>query len=740
MRIWVFFAYLLLAACSGGKQSEMIKVEPGVSLELAESRKARLSKITYDLRFSIPAAIDERIDAELSIYFTLKDGDSDLQLDFREETDLLKSLEINGAATEIDHRFEHLILPKNQLKKGSNEVRIVLTAGETSLNRDPDFLYTLFVPDRARTAFPVFDQPNLKARWSLTLETPKSWDAIANGVLAIKETDSERNTFRFAESDLISTYLFSFVAGEFQREEREVNGRQMALLHRETDPDAIERNLDEIFRLHAEALDWLEDYTRIDYPFQKFDFAAIPSFQYGGMEHVGAIQYRASTLFLSEDPSTPQQLRRANLIAHETAHMWFGDLVTMDWFNDVWTKEVFANFMAAKIVNPSFPTVNHDLNFALRLYPAAYSVDRTTGANPIRQPLPNLNEAGTLYGAIIYNKAPIMMQQLELLIGEDTFQQGIQTYLTRFANGNATWPDLIAILDELSDKDLKTWSEVWVNTPGRPVFVSQDDRSLVQADPAGEDRFWGQSFGIKDDERRTVSFSDPDVQEPISTNAIINTNGLGYGLFPANPDLIEQNWDSLSELERGAQLVTLYEQMLEGSQLVPPIGHAQFLMTKLSRETNELLIGTMLTQLTRIYHQFLVEEDQLRLLPGIEGLLWSAAIDTTRPSSTRKQYFFAALRIAESKALLSNLTGIALNTLAIEALSLSPREKSTLNEVLAVKQPDLASNLIAVARDNTKNPDARKRLDFLTPVLMPDPEGHDAFFESLKLEDNRARR
>ena len=99
--------------------------------------------------------------------------------------------------------------------------------------------------------------------------------------------------------------------------------------------------------------------------------------------------------------------------------MWFGDLVTMRWFNDVWMKEVFANFMAAKIVNPSFPDVNHELRFLLAHYPAAYDVDRTAGTNPIRQPLDNLNEAGSLYGAIIYQKAPVVMRQLEALLGDD---------------------------------------------------------------------------------------------------------------------------------------------------------------------------------------------------------------------------------------------------------------------------------------------------------------------------------
>ncbi len=134
---------------------------------------------------------------------------------------------------------------------------------------------------------------------------------------------------------------------------------------------------------------------------------------------------------LDESATQNQLLERASVIAHETAHMWFGDLVTMRWFNDVWMKEVFANFMAAKIVNPSFPQVNHELRFLLAHYPAAYQVDRTAGTNAIRQELDNLDEAGQMYGPIIYQKAPIVMRQLELIVGARRFRDGLREYLKR---------------------------------------------------------------------------------------------------------------------------------------------------------------------------------------------------------------------------------------------------------------------------------------------------------------------
>ena len=243
------------------------------------------------------------------------------------------------------------------------------------------------------------------------------------------------------------------------------------MFHRETDAAKVARNREAIFDLHAAALDWLERYTGIPYPFGKFDFVLMPSFQFGGMEHPGSIFYNASSLLLDPSATTNQKLGRASLIAHETAHMWFGDLVTMRWFDDVWMKEVFANFMAAKIVNPSFPEINHELRFLYAHYPAAYDVDRTEGTNAIRQPLDNLNEAGSLYGAIIYQKAPIVMRQLEMIVAPDGLRDGLRDYLKQHAFGNASWPDLIALLDRRTPEDLAAWSRAWVEEAGRP-----DDR------------------------------------------------------------------------------------------------------------------------------------------------------------------------------------------------------------------------------------------------------------------------
>jgi aminopeptidase N len=411
----------------------------GISQDLAQARARQIRNLRYELNLTVPANPKERIRGSARIRFTVADKMIPTVLDFAPglvERSNVPLRAVNG----------HLIAPA-----GVEELNIDFLLGDASLNRNPDFFYSLFVPARAHLAIPCFDQPDLKARFTVRMTVPEGWKTLSNQEPGI-------------ETEPLSTYLLFFGAGKFEIETAEIRGRRYRMFHRETDAKKVARNRDAIFDLHARAVDWLEEYTAIPYPFGKLDFMALPSFQFGGMEHAGAISYNSSGLFLEETATQSQRLGRASLISHETAHMWFGDLVTMKWFNDVWLKEVFANFMAAKMVNPSFPELNHELRFFLSHYRSAYNVDRTAGANAIRQKLANLNEAGTMYGPIIYQKSPIVMQQLEKMLGEARFRQGVREYLKRYTFGNATWDELISIFGT----DLAAWSKTWIDTPGRP--------------------------------------------------------------------------------------------------------------------------------------------------------------------------------------------------------------------------------------------------------------------------------
>jgi aminopeptidase N len=756
---------LLLASCGDGARVSAVKakqqsaaIEAGVSEQLARTRADRLAAIEYHLRFDIPSDPLAPVQARAEIGFDLADNAAPLLLDFRGDPSDISALRINDAPAGVELVNEHIVLPVSGLRRGRNRVAVEFRAGDGALNRNPDFIYTLFVPDRARTVFPLFDQPDLKARFELTLVVPAGWEALANAPLAQRdELGAGRVEYRFAPSDPISSYVFSFVAGKFQVVTRELNGRAMTMLHRETDAAKVARNVDAIFDLHAQSIAWLETYTGIAYPFSKFDFVLLPGFPYGGMEHVGAIQYRAPSLLLDPEPPLTDLLRRAQLIAHETAHMWFGNLVTMRWFDDVWTKEVFANFMAGKMVDPGFPEVDHGLNFLVNHYPAAYAVDRSEGANPIRQALPNLNQAGQLYGSIIYHKAPIMMRQLELLLGEEALRQGLGAYLRKYAWGNATWPDLIAILDARTDIDLAGWSAVWVNTAGRPQFRLESavmsgsgaaggsrQNLLLQEDPAGLGRTWPQRFDLLElyphsqsgatvtaDTARTVL---PPFAGEVPAAILFNADGRGYGLFPAGIDLL-QSWDRLQPVQRGAALIAAWDNLLAGS-IGDIATYFDLLLDIVQRERDPLLLELALGQLQYVYQCLLDDARQTALAPAVEEGLWATVMAQADGSSTKLVFRYYAALVA-SPARLQHLYAIWAGTLAVDQLVLEEEDLIDLAQSLAIRLPARSGEIVVRQLANTANPDSRRRLEFIAPSLSPEEAVRDAFFESLRNPENR---
>ena len=694
----------------------------------------------------------------MSVHFVLASNGSVI-FDFAQPADHVHGVRVSGAERPYEVRDEHIIVP--DLTAGAVNVELEFTAGDGALNRQEEFLYTLFVPDRARVVFPVFDQPNLKARYNLQLELPVDWEAVANGLLASREVVGDRATLTFTETKMLSSYLFSFAVGRFTVEQRDRDGRVMSMYHRETDGERVERNVDEIFDLHATSLAWLEDYTGIPYPFEKLDFVAVPSFQYGGMEHPGAILYRSEGLFLDESATQNSFLGRASLIAHETAHQWFGDLVTMEWFNDVWMKETFANFMAAKVVNPRFPNVDHELRFLLTHYPAAYSVDRTDGTSSIRQPLENLNQAGTLYGPIIYQKAPIVVRQLERIMGEAQLRLGLQSYLKRYSYGNADWDDLIDILDGLTAENLVEWSELWVNESGRPTIgVSLETKDEVitvlelrQADEATEgDRAWNQRFsvllGYRDgnhilvpahlhDEVVTVLDA---TGERAPDFVIPNGEGVGYGrmaLDSASREFLLQNLPSVKlPITRAIAWLSLWDAVLEGE--VRADVFIDLAQRALPLETDEQNVSLVLDYLGSAYWQFLSPSQREVIGGGLEVLIWDQ-LEAATERSIAATFFQTYRDIAETDEAVARLLAIWEMEESVPGVPLSERDLTTLALELAVRDVNGSEAILEVQRDRIGNPDRRAEFEFVMGALADDAAIREGFFAALAIPANRER-
>lgn len=729
-------------------QTKQFPVVKRVSKQLANWRVQNISNVEYDLQFNIPVERSMMIRGTEAVRFQLADTDENLQLDFKADSSAVFNLICNGKPVSVEIKNGHLVISSSFLKKGKNELSLEFDAPDLSLNRNPDFLYTLFVPDRASTAFPCFDQPNLKARFGLTLQIPSSWKAVANGPEKSMISKDTVQQVQFEQTLPLPTYLFAFAAGKFDTISRQHDGKTYTLYHRETNQGKLKNNVDDIFNLVFLSLESIESYTGMKYPFQKYDFVAVPSFQYGGMEHAGAVLYRASSLFLEGKPTRNELLYRANLIAHETAHMWFGDLVTMPWFDEVWLKEVYANFIADKVVSPLFPEFNQDLLFLLAHNYSAYSVDRTAGANPIGQPLENMKDAGTLYGSIIYHKAPVVMNKLEQRIGKVALQKGLRQYLQEYAFGNAGWDDLIGLLD--TDGSLKQWSENWVYEAGRPHLKARNDQGdlvIDQIDPEKKNRNWPQTIDVvwmKDDSLHSrevkIDGKETRIDNLLPSDGVdwfyLNGDGNAYAFVEINEaaqQFLEKNLASLNDdVLRAAIWTDLYENRMEGHMT-----DQQFLQTavnNLPKEKSQVIYERILAYLQDVYLYRADQKIRKDFQLPIEHLIWD---QLAKNEDSRNALMNVAIRICTSNESLDRLYAIWSEQQEWKGYKPTEKQLTDLAFYLALRRPDDAKAILNTQEPRIENEDQKERFQFIRKSLDPEKKARDAFFQSLLKVENR---
>ena len=742
---------LFVMATPASPQSHGTAVEPGVAHSLAVDRKSRISNLTYDLHFDLPAEVELPVEGTEAIAFDyVPERGHTLAIDFRAPASAVKSVVVNGTAEAVTIADEHILVPDSLLHRGKNTIDIGFTAGSRSLNRRPDYMYTLFVPDRARTVFPCFDQPDLKATFRLSLTMPQEWKAVSNS-----PTDGEtpvsqgRKTLSFKPTEPLSTYLFAFAAGKFDYASHTSGRHTIGAYYRETDSAKIAQ-LPAVFNEVAAALDWQEEFTGVSYPFAKYDLVILPGFQFGGMEHTGATFYNDNSIFTSPDPTPDNLLRRVQLIAHETTHMWFGDYVTMRWFDDVWTKEVFANYFGAAITRARMPQLDHDLEWLRHYATASMSEDRGPGGTAIRQSLDNLSNAGLIYNNIIYNKAPVMLAKLVDLMGEDAFREGIRRYVAAFPYGNADWDELVDILQSCTDKDVRGFSQSWVYSPGMPnIHITANGAQIkaAQTDPRGNGALWPQRFGIgvitSDGSLKEVevemtgtdSVSTAALESPLEPGAVIvpNCNGKGYGLFTtdeANTDalmaLVAGNSDALSKTARLATLMNLRENFLAGN-----ISSDKWLdccLGALEAETDPQTAATIVTY--------------------IADPLWDVA-ETTAAAAEMRLWQMAGNHAVKSvrKPLVSLIAHNARSTQAVDSVralwqggvseAADERMLMSMAYELAIRKPVEADAILAAQRARLSNPDRISEFDFVSRAAVADTAALDSLFRSFLIPSNR---
>ena len=711
---------------------------PGITGALAHWRSAHYRDIRYALSLQIAPPLNQ-VQGALTLQLVVPDTAVEVILDWRPAAGAaVDNLRVNGESVpgSVVMR-DHVVIPRTSVRPGENRVELRFESpirpvgAAVTRFHDPedgsDYVYSLLVPADASTVFPCIDQPDLKARFDLDVTAPRAWRVIGNAPESGRIENGEVAVTRFARSEPISTYLFAFAAGPFEQIEDERS--KTRLFVRRSRSGRARAEAPALLGLERRAVAYFEDYFARPFPFAKYDLVLIPEFAYGGMEHAGATFLREDSILFPFQPSAADLLRRAQLLFHETAHQWFGDLTTMRWFDDLWLKEGFANFMAAKATAALIGELDAWNAFrALKL--AAYRTDATLGTTSIRQPLDNLADAKSAYGSIVYSKAPAVLRQAEYYLGQETFRAGVRDFLTRHAFGAADWADLVVAFERASGKDLRAWADAWVTRPGLPRVSTQwgggDDGhpieiGLSQRDAAGQGGVWPMRVRV------VIAYEDgrleriPVLLEGKSTRiagsgslrprfVFANDGDFGYGLFTLDPAsraallrgignvddvlLRAQLWDALWESVRDAELA--------------PLEFLEVMLRELPHERDQLTAAGLLSRLQTLLGWYLSDAQAAHVADRVESALRRGMLEAPEPGM-RITWFRAYAAVASTAAGRGALNQLFSGQVSLPGVSLSANDRfRILRRLIALGDPDADRLLAAQARADVSD-DGRRQ-------------------------------
>jgi puromycin-sensitive aminopeptidase len=333
---------------------------------------------------------------------------------------------------------------------------------------------TQFEATDARRAFPCWDEPDFKAVFSTTLVIDPAVTAVSNSRIASETLTDGKKVVRFADTIKMSTYLVAFIVGRIEPTEPVMIGQTPLRLWSVPGKGHLARFGQDIA---AASLSFFESYYGIPYPGDKLDLLAIPDFASGAMENLGAITYRETALLVDQQSATHSELERvADVVAHENAHMWFGDLVTMSWWNGLWLNEAFATFMEMLAVDAWKPEWKRWDSFGASRA-AAFAVDGLQSTRPIEYPVQAPKDADAMFDVLTYEKGASVLRMLEQHIGPIVFRDGVRNYLRKHAYGNADTKDLWDSLGEISKQPVPQLMDGWIFQPGFPLITSEIDQS-----------------------------------------------------------------------------------------------------------------------------------------------------------------------------------------------------------------------------------------------------------------------
>ena len=626
-----------------------------LSREEAAERSALISVDTYDVHVDLTNAKDPEFESyptATTVRFSCNTPGAETFIDYIHHS--IDSIKLNGVELKLDE-----VVDGARIRLANLKAENVLTihgrsyysrSGE-GLHRyfDPSdgrvYLYTQYEPSDCRRVFPNFEQPDLKAVFNFRITAPKDWVVSSNAVLESQVTDPSDDSVSkrvFAPTAKISTYITAILAGEYftatttYKPKSKVNSGDIPLVAYCRQSLKPHFDYDHIFKVTENGLDFFQDLFDYPYPYPKYEQAFVPEYNIGAMENPGLVTFTEDYIFVSG--ATEDDLEgRTNTICHEMAHMWFGDLVTMKWWDDLWLKESFADFMGTLGAKEANHFEDAWVTFANNRKAWAYMQDQLPTTHPIVADIPHLEAAAQNFDGITYAKGASVLKQLVAYVGFDTFIEAARVYFKRFEWGNTSLNDFLQVLNEVSGRDMQAWANAWLQTSGvgRPHVAKLETFALTDgklistgvlsleypAEPVSEYR-----VELTDEQKKLVGEADL---------LMLNAEDHTYAKVAlTDEDGLQAAIEGVSTLEsalsRGLIWGSLWENVRDAR--LPVTTYVDAVVRNVSKEPSASLLGTMVNNSQVAIATFSAPTGRERLYDALYDA-FSAALAQAKPGS-----------------------------------------------------------------------------------------------------------
>ncbi|MBC7415580.1 MAG: aminopeptidase N [Herminiimonas sp.] len=720
----------------------------------AAARSARVSNVDYVLAFALTGG--ETFSGTSTVGFDLTSAASPLTLDLDGAT--ITALVVNGKPVTPEYNQWFITLAPQDLKRGRNTVAVSYTRRHSTngegLHRMVDpvdgkvYTYSHFEPAAAHQMFALFDQPDLKATFAVTVTVPSDWQVVSTRRESAIEDLGATRRWRFPATKKLSPYNFSMHAGPYKVWEDNSGAYPMRLFARQS--VAAQVTPADWFKYTRSGLVFFDDYFGIPYQFEKYDQLLVPDFLYGAMENAGAVTFAERGFLHKAAMTAAERERLAAVIMHEMAHQWFGDLVTMKWWNGLWLNESFASFMGTLATAEATEFTNAWQNFYSSEKQNAYVADQHLTTHPIEVPVPSTANAFDNIDSITYAKGASTLKQLRHLLGEQTFRSGVHDYLSKYAYRNARLEDFIGSLEQAAQRDLGQWTRQWLYQAGVNTIAAEytcsngkiDAFSLKQSAASAalptlrEQRVQVGVFGLDGGKlalRQNVAVTYQGATTPVPVLVGLACPDLVYPNY-GDWGFVKARLDSRSFATAQANLARVDDPLLRAmlwqslwdsvrDGVLPLDDFVRTVLANAPQEKDYVLLGSIVRKIetTRNYLDVMMPQSAYARQTGtdLERMSWDAVVANKNNSDFLRRWFDLYVDLATSTTAQARLADILAGKLAVDGLPINQDLRWSIIRQLNRHDYPGSAALIEAERGRDKS-DAGQMAAIAATTIRPD--------------------